>query len=80
MEHNNNYYDIKQVLVITLGVIIGISVVNYKNFTFKGLIIGLITSFIVIAAISLFCIHTRIGRKLDKNRTKNISDKFFRPK
>jgi uncharacterized membrane protein len=64
---------------IICAVIIGISIANYKNFTFRGLIIGLAASFVIIAAISWFCIYTKIGRKLDKNKTKDIHDKLSSP-
>jgi hypothetical protein len=63
-----------------LTVIIGISITNYKNFTFRALILGLVASFFVIALLSFFVIYTKIGRKIDKDKTRNLFFKDRRDK
>lgn len=64
----------------TIGVIVGICVVNYKSFSIRDLLISLFVSLFIIASLSLFFIHTKIGRKIDKNKTRDAYDKLFPPK
>jgi uncharacterized membrane protein len=64
-------------IVILVGIIAGISIANYKNFSIKSLVVSLAISFLFIASLSLFFIHTKIGRKIDKNKTKDMYDKLF---
>lgn len=63
-----------------IGVIVGISMANYKSFSIRTLLTSLLVSFFIIAVLSLFLIHTKIGRKIDKNKTRYAYDKLFPPK
>lgn len=64
-------------IIISIGVLAGVSIANYRNFSIKNLLVGLVISFIFIVLLSLFFIRIKIGRKIDKNKTKVMHDDLF---
>jgi len=67
----------QKAFMIIAGVLGAVLVANYKNFSGIGIVVvGLLAAFIVVAAISLFMIHTPFGQKLDGGKTKKVFDEM----
>lgn len=71
-----------QKMIITfsaiIGIIVALSIANYGNLSIRGLFGGLFIALLIIGALGLFCIYTKIGRKIDRGATKAVYDRLFK--
>lgn len=60
--------DDREKLMIVISITMGMLIANYRNLPNKSLLMGLIVSFSIIAAIGLFLIHKKNVRKLNNRK------------